>query len=199
MLAIIENGSIVAFRESLNGQDMNGRTAVAVPEGFDPVAMSHLWQGGQWVENPTAGVPPAPPPPRPVCVDLHSDAGATLTLTNMPAAAQFMANSNRHIEKIDLSMFTQARLLVRVLVVGFTGAIFAVRVHSAFSTVITDYQIMGADGDISVPLNALGVADSGWQDIAPAALADNRFVAVRQSGGDGVADPQIGRVSLWLR
>lgn len=54
MLAILENGVIVAIRESLNGQDMNGRTAVAVPEGFDPVAMSHQWQGGQWVENLTA-------------------------------------------------------------------------------------------------------------------------------------------------
>lgn len=199
MFAIIENGSVVAFRTSLGGHDMTGKTAVEVPEGFDPVAMSHQWQGGQWVVNPNAGVPPAPPPPRPVCVDLHSDAGATLTLTNMTSAAQFMANSNRHIEKIDLSMFTQARLLARVLVAGSANAIFAARVHSAFSTAIADYQIMGADGEISVPLNALGVADSGWKDIAPAALADNRFVAVRQSGGDGVADPQIGRVSLWLR
>jgi hypothetical protein len=182
---------------SITNIDMAGKVAHPTPQGFDPVNVSHRLIGGVWVENND-------PPPldisrlRPIQVPFHSDGGATITLTNLAAAAQFFTNSNRVIEKMDLSLFTQARLTARVLVAGTANSILAARWSATFTTTIGSFEQLGVT-EVAASLAAVGVADSGWIDIAEAALIDNAFLTIRQSGGDGAADPQIGRVSLWLR
>ena len=156
-----------------------------------------------WVADGAASgfydAPPAPPPPPGgMGIDFHGDAGTGLTLTNQPAAAQFLANHIRHRRRVDLSGFRQARLEVNVLVAGSAGAQLAARVHSAESANIGDYQMLGIT-EVAAPLNVVGNTGSGWVDINPLAIGDNRYLAIRQSGGDGAVDPQIGNVALLLR
>ena len=167
------------------------------------VPQSALVGATMWVEDGDGSgfydAPPAPPPPPGgMGIDFHGDAGTGLTLTNQPAAAQFLANHIRHRRRVDLSGFRQARLEVNVLVAGSAAAQLAARVHSAGSASIADYQTLGMT-EVAAPLNLVGNSGSGWVDINPLHLADNRYLAIRQSGGDGVADPQIGNVTLFLR
>lgn len=132
-------------------------------------------------------------------VPFHTDATANITLTNQANAAQFLANSNRNITKVDLTGYTQARLVCRVI----TGSasvnsprIYA-RYRTTFSTTVGDYLLMGAT-EIQCSLSSTGVADSGWIDLVSGAQADV-FLTVIQNGGDAAADPALGMVTVRFR
>lgn len=56
MFAIVETatGIVRAIVISLDGVDMAGRHAVAVPEDYDPIAVSHVLVDGEWQVNGAA-------------------------------------------------------------------------------------------------------------------------------------------------
>jgi hypothetical protein len=132
-------------------------------------------------------------------VPFHTDATANVTLTNQANSAQFLANSNRNITRVDLTGYTQARLVCRV-VTGSASVnnprIYA-RYRTAFSTTATDYLLMGTS-EIECSLSATGVIDSGWIDLVAGAQADV-FLTVIQNGGDGAADPALGMVTIRFK
>ncbi len=53
MIAIIEEatGNVERIVIDTDGLDMEGRVAVEVPADYDPVAVSHVWRDGAWVDN----------------------------------------------------------------------------------------------------------------------------------------------------
>ncbi len=53
MKAIVETetGAILRVCVDTEGHDLTGCTVMDVPEGYDPIAISHLVVGGEWVLN----------------------------------------------------------------------------------------------------------------------------------------------------
>lgn len=126
-------------------------------------------------------------------------ASSALTFTDQANAEQFLSNSNRNIQKVDLTQFYQVRLLVRVS----TGSASAnnprlyVEYHTSFSTTIGDYSDI-AGAAVSCSLTNTGLIDSGWQTLVAGAKADI-FVSVLQNGGDGTADPAVAYIQVQFR
>ena len=56
MIAIIDNetGAVTAIVHSTEGIDMEGRSVAELPEGYDPIAVSHVRLNGEWVLNEEA-------------------------------------------------------------------------------------------------------------------------------------------------
>lgn len=137
--------------------------------------------------------------PATTVLNIHSDAGANVTLTNQANAEQFLGNSNRNIHKINLSNYTQVRLVARVVTASAsanTPRVYA-EYHTSFSTTVGDYSGIGTSA-VNCSLAATGVIDSGWVNLAAGAKADV-FVTVLQNGGDGAADPALGAVTLQFK
>lgn len=182
-----------------DNEDVGGMTVVErdVPDGYPE---THGWdaQAGQFFAKPV--VPPPPAPNRDgLCMPFHANAAANLTLTNLPSAARFLANSNRNSRKADLSRFVQVRLIARVMVAGTAGAALAARWADSDAASIGAFQQLGAS-EVSIALNSTGTKDTGWIDLAPAAVGDNRWVAIREGGGTGTTpNAQIGALDLYFR
>jgi len=136
---------------------------------------------------------------RTTVVPIHSDGSAAITMTNQANSEQFLGNSNRIITKVDLTHYTQVRLITRV-VTGSASAnsprVYA-EYHTAFSTTIGNYVGIGTS-TVNCSLTSTGLIDSGWIDLADGAKADV-FIAVLQNGGDATADPAVGGVYLHFR
>ena len=134
---------------------------------------------------------------------IHADATNNVTLTNQVSGEQFLANNNRNIRREDLTNYTEARLVARVVTGSASANSPRIRlmydlVSGGFSTVIGNYTNAAASGEVSCSLTTAGVIDSGWVALAAGALADV-YLAVTQIGGDGGADPAIGNVTLYIR
>ena len=133
--------------------------------------------------------------PRDTLVSLFSF-GATLT--DQAEAEQFLANSSAALQKLDLTEYSQVRLIARVTTasasVNTPQVDFAFKA-GAFSTTPGDYtEVAGVEASLA----AVGLVASAWVDLPAAARADV-FLAVLQRGGDGVADPAVGRVEVQFR
>lgn len=133
------------------------------------------------------------------CQCFYGDTAANLTLTNQSNAENFLAAVSRAVTLLELSTYTQVRLVTRVQ----TGSASAnsprlrLRYRTAFSTTVTDYSDIGTS-EVSTSLTSTGVIDSGWVNITALAKADV-YVTVTQIGGDGVADPVIGFINAYFR
>jgi hypothetical protein len=145
------------------------------------------------VTSATAG--PAPQ----LALAVHNNAAAAIALTNQANALQFLAASDRHVLRADLSGYAEARLVVRVT----TGSAsqntprLMVRYRTVFSTTPADYLLL-ATTEVSCSLTSTGVVSSAWLPLVAGAKADV-FLAVLQDGGDGVADPAVGAVTVQFR
>lgn len=145
-------------------------------------------------------VPTPPAPVVPIVVPIHADATANVTLTNQASAEQFLANNNRNIWRLDLSGATDVRLVARVV----TGSASAntprlrVRYATTFTTTVASYADIGTS-EVACSLALTNLIDSGWVALAAGAKIDPCYVAVTQLGGDGVADPALGNIQLWIR
>lgn len=53
MIAIIDEvtGAIERIALTTEGLDLTGKVTMEVPEGYDPIAASHIVVGGDWVPN----------------------------------------------------------------------------------------------------------------------------------------------------
>jgi hypothetical protein len=132
-------------------------------------------------------------------LDIHAEADANATWTNMPAAETFLFGNWRHVHKVDLSDSTQGRLVVTKLgTAGNTGAKMILRYSTTFSTSVGNYSDVGTS-EISVGVDTTNtVLDSGWVNLASGAKADI-FLAVIGSGGNGVLDPIFGNISAQFK
>lgn len=132
-------------------------------------------------------------------VPFHADGSANITMTNQANSEQFLGNSNRNIKKVDLTGYTQVRLLARV-VTGSASAntprIYA-QYWTSFTTTAATFVDIG-EAAVNCSLATAGLIDSGWVDLVVGAKADV-FVTVLQNGGDAAADPAVGHVVLQFK
>lgn len=131
-------------------------------------------------------------------VNLISD-GANVAWTNMPSAVTFFAGSHRFATKVDLTDYTECRLIVnKQATAGAAASIVRLRYIAAFNTTVSNWLQIGASS-VQVAVNVQNtVLDSGWIALAAGAQADV-FITLDGSGGDGVLDPGFGVISAQFR
>jgi hypothetical protein len=125
--------------------------------------------------------------------------GAAVALTNMALALGFLAASHRFATKIDLTNFTQVRLVVnKQATAGAAAAKIILRYRTAFDATPANWSDIGAS-EVSVAINVQNtVLSTAWINLAASAKADV-FVCPLMSGGDGALDPTIGAVSAQFK
>lgn len=125
--------------------------------------------------------------------------GAAVALTNMALALGFLAASHRFATKIDLTNFTQVRLVVnKQATAGAAASKIILRYRTAFDATPANWVDIGAS-EVSVAINVQNaVLATAWINLATLAKADV-FVCPLMSGGDGVLDPTIGAVSAQFK
>jgi hypothetical protein len=113
----------------------------------------------------------------------------------MPLAVTELGGSTSVRAWIDLSLYTQARIVANVSTIGTAGAVFAVQ-YSTDSGSTWNY-LDGASGP-SVSIAALGTVKSGYVALAAGALGE---VLVRcvGSGGNGATSPGFGLVYVEFK
>jgi hypothetical protein len=127
-------------------------------------------------------------------VDLTFNIGPT-TWTDMPAALTEFNGANDRRVKVDMTQFTEARLIVNVETVGFAGS----SLYAEFAT--TDGGTYAALDNSTGPnalLTTAGTIVSSVVSLTAGAKADN-FVRISGINGDGAADPVIGAIHLQVR
>ncbi len=114
------------------------------------------------------------------------------TWADQPAAATrlFGEAINSRAVAVDLSRFTEVRLTAAIPTAGATGAALEAR-----ALVGGTYVAMGV---ARATIDVAGATASPWLTIPPP-FRTATAVDIFGSGGNGVADPVIGAVLLWLR
>lgn len=120
---------------------------------------------------------------------------AAFTWTNMPLADTLLNGSHRHVVKIDLTNFTQCRLVVnKQATAGGASSKIRLVYATTFQTTPGGYSQIGTAEVACSPLNVQNaIVVSSWIDLAAGAKADV-FVALVGSGGDGTLDPAFGSI-----
>lgn len=120
------------------------------------------------------------------------------TLTNQAAAEALVNADGRNTIKVDLTGYTEVRLVTSVLTQSaVVGSKVNLQYHTAFSTTAADHSPIGTSA-VEASLETLGSIVTAWVPLAAAAKADV-YVALISVGGDGAADPIIGAVHAQFR
>jgi len=124
---------------------------------------------------------------------------ANVTWTNMPAAVTFFAGSHRYATKVDLTNFTQVRLVLNKQgTAGAAASIVRLRYITAFSTTVGNWLTIGAS-EVSIAVNVTNnVLETSWINLVAGAIGDV-FITLDGSGGDGTLDPVFGKITAQFR
>ncbi len=117
----------------------------------------------------------------------------------MPLAETFLSGSHRHVQRVDLTNFTQCRLVVNKQgTAGAAASKLILKYRTAFDTTVGNYSAIGVS-EVSIATNNQNTSSaSAWVNLAAGAKADV-FVCVSGSGGDGVIDPVFGHVAAQFK
>ena len=175
-------------------QGPQGLQGIQGPSGADGAAGA---QGPQGIQ----GIPGAQGPAGPaslLCVSLVADVAA-ITLTNMALALNFFNASHRYASKVDLTNFTQVRLVVnKQATAGAAASKIILRYRTAFDATAANWLDIGTS-EVSCAINVQNtVVASAWINITALAKADV-FICPLMSGGDGALDPTIGTISAQFK
>ena len=123
--------------------------------------------------------------------------------TNMPVALSFFmatASVSKHVSKIDLTGYTQVRLLVlKTTVAGAAASKLILRYRTAFDQTVGNWSDIGT-AEVSVVCTGTDTfLDTGWINLAAGAKADGIFVALLGSGGNGALDPTFGLIEAEFK
>ena len=132
-------------------------------------------------------------------VQLVSDNGA-VTWSNQPLALTFFNASHRYATKVDLTSYTQARIVInKQATSGAAAAVLKVLYRTAFNTTVGNWVQLGASGHVQEAINATNTVIAGaWTSLATLAKADV-FLCLAGEGGDGVLDPVFGQISVQFK
>jgi hypothetical protein len=162
--------------------------------------------GAQGIQGPAGadgaqGIPgdTGPAGPSLLTIPFHADATASITLTNQANSEGFLASNNRNIQRFDLTGFTQAKLVSRVVTASASvnSPRLELQYATSFTVTVGSYLDIAAS-PLSLSLSAAGVIDTGWVNLVAGAKA-NVYLTVTQNGGDGVADPALGPVTAYFK
>ena len=125
----------------------------------------------------------------------------TLISTNQPAAERFFLNTHRYVKLLDLSNYTQCRLIVNKQgTAANAGAAMTMKYRAAgFNTTVGNYSDIGTSAVTVATDTTNALLNSGWVNLAAGAIADDVAVCVTETGGDAVLDPTFGYVELQFR
>lgn len=120
-------------------------------------------------------------------------------LTDMAAAATLLRASPASAKKVDLSNYTEARIVaVTGGVAGPAGAKVIAKYKTTLGANDAAYAALGTSA-IEAAIDTINTAvASAWVPLAALARADV-FVAVSTSGGDADVDPAIGTLEVQFR
>ena len=123
---------------------------------------------------------------------------SAMAWTNMPAAESFLFSTSsaaKATHKLDLTSYTQARLLVqKTAVAGAAASKLLLKYATTYVNSVASLAGNIGTSEVSVPVNVLNaLQDSGWVNLAAGAKAEV-FIYVTGSGGDGALDPQFGTI-----
>lgn len=135
----------------------------------------------------------------PFCINLCSDA-TNAAAANLAASDRwFPRTSELFVVSVPGDLFAEVRFYVTVMTAANSGAVVDLVYRTSWSDAHADYSDIAASGHVRCAIDAVGVADSGWIDIHASAQVDPVFLGMRSSGGDGAADPAIGRCWALFR
>lgn len=122
------------------------------------------------------------------------------TWTNMPSAQTVFLGVWTGAVKIDLSLYTQGRLVInKGATAGAATSVVRLRYATSFSQTIGNYLTMGSS-EIQGAVNVTNsMVDSGWINLVAGAKADDIFIVCDGVNGDGVLDPVFGFVTAEFR
>ena len=117
----------------------------------------------------------------------------------MVAALGFLNQSHRYAAKIDLTNFTQCRLIVnKQATAGAAASKIILRYRTAFDVTPANWLDIGT-AEVNCAINVQNtVIASAWINITALAKADV-FVTALMSGGDAVLDPVMGNIYAQFR
>lgn len=124
-------------------------------------------------------------------ITVHGDASANLVLTNHPNSEQALSNSNRSAVRVNTTAFSEARLTC--VVMASSASVNNPRIYFQYSSDGVNWN-----GSTEISLSSTGAKETAWVTLPGGAIGDV-FVRVAQNGGDGVADPALGTVTIQLR
>lgn len=120
-------------------------------------------------------------------------------LTNMAAAATLLRASAASAKKVDLTEFTECRV---VCIMGAVAATAAAKCVVKFKTTLgandAAYAAIGATAVEALMDTADTAVTSAWVALVAGAKADV-FVAISTVGGDGAVDPLVGNLEVQFR
>lgn len=176
-------------------QGIQGIQGIQGPAGADGA------QGPQGIQGPQGDAGPQGPagPASLLVIPVCAATAAANTWTNMPTAETFLFGSYRHVVKVDLTNFTQVRLVANKQAnAGAAASKIFVKYRTAFDTTVGNYSAIGTSA-VEVAVNVANtVLVTNWIDLVAGAKADV-FLAVAGSGGDGVIDPAFGSILLEFK
>lgn len=178
-------------------QGPQGNAGAQGPQGNAGPAGADGAQGPQGIQGPQG--PQGPPGVgASLVVPLVADA-AGLTLTNMALALGFLAGSHRFATKVDLTNFTQVRLVVNKQgTAGAAASKIILRYLTDFNTTAANWLDIGTS-EVNCAINVQNtVVVSAWINLAAGAIGDV-FICPLMSGGDGALDPALGAISAQFK
>jgi hypothetical protein len=119
----------------------------------------------------------------------------TITLTNSPANVREILNVTSYRLKLDLSSFTQFRVVLNVQTAGAAGA----DVHFEGSADGTNWYDLDNNGGPEIAINPAGAKDTGWQTLYATLRADNVLVRMMEKDGNGSTDPILRQVLVMFK
>jgi hypothetical protein len=124
--------------------------------------------------------------------------------TNLATALGFLFGTVTPIHKADLGSFNQVRFVATQGVTGSANSRIRLNYATSYQSAASGYnQVLstaGTNGGVELNIaSANQIADSGWLPLRSAAKANNLFLAVVASGGDGAADPAFGPIYAEFR
>lgn len=122
---------------------------------------------------------------------------SSATWTNMPLAETLVNGSSRHIRKVDLTGYSQVRIVGNIQTAGVAASIIYPKYKSTYDTVVGNYTNLSS-GACEFVLTNTGGYESSWVDIATAAKTDV-YLCLAGSGGDGATSPATGTLALEFR
>lgn len=136
------------------------------------------------------------PPTNVLMHSISNNAGGTAgQWVNMPAALTELFGNALFRQKFDLTNFTQFRILAQIIAVGFGSSLLRVQYSTDGITWLGLEN--GGNSNISVVLNSLGLVVSAWGNLVLA--RQDVFLRIAGSGGNGVADPVFGNISIQFK
>lgn len=120
----------------------------------------------------------------------------------MPSADTLWIGLHAHVQKIDLTNFTQVRIVVNKQgTAGDTNSKIRLGFAATFQTTPAGYTNIGAAAAevAASPLNVTNtIVASAWVNLHASAKADI-FLAAIGSGGNGTLDPAFGSITAEFK